>query len=129
MRLDYAAFLELEVFARLGTRLEPATRRRIEIGRRIRALLRANRLVPLGVYEEVARLVLAAEPDLLLAIPESDIEEVSAWLVETVRRGLPGVAEVVDREALLSAADREAFVTSMRTAISTRFGALDVPRQ
>lgn len=122
MRLDYAAFLELEVFARLGTRLEPETRRRIEIGRRIRALLRARRLEPLGVFDEVARLLLAAEADLLLRIPEPEVGGAAAWLCNTLRHDLPGVADLIDREALLSETDRRALSRGMQAAIEARFG-------
>jgi F-type H+-transporting ATPase subunit alpha len=122
MRLDYAAFLELEVFARLGTRLEPETRRRIEIGRRVRALLRARRLEPLGVFDEAVRLLLAEEPDLLLRIPEPEVEGAAAWLCNTLRHDLPGVADVIAREALLSGSDRRALVRSMQAAVEARFG-------
>jgi len=122
LRLDYAAFLELEVFARLGTRLEPETRKRIEVGRRIRALLRAQRLEPLGVFDEVARLLLAAEPDLLVRIPEQDVETAADWIRNTLRHDLPSIADIVSREALLSEADRHALVQSMRAAVDLRYG-------
>jgi F-type H+-transporting ATPase subunit alpha len=39
LRLDYAQFLELEVFTRFGTMVDERTRKVIEHGRRIRAVL------------------------------------------------------------------------------------------
>jgi F-type H+-transporting ATPase subunit alpha len=123
MRLDYAAFLELEVFARLGTRLEPETRRRIEIGRRIRALLRARRMEPLGVFDEVVRLLLAGEHELLLRIAEAEIEQAAAWLCATARHDLPHVAEKIAAEAILSEGDRKALAKVMRAVIDARFPA------
>ncbi len=53
LRLDYARFLELESFSRVGTRLEASAARRLEVGRRQRRLLRAPRLETLGVFEEL----------------------------------------------------------------------------
>ena len=127
LRLDYAAFLELEVFARLGTRLEESTRRRIEIGRRVRALLRARRLAPLGVFEEVVRLCLAEEHDILLQIPEDDVEATAAWLVGTLRREMPGREAAMERDAVLSEVDRRVMVDVMARAVAGRRGSWDEP--
>ncbi|MCA9619353.1 MAG: hypothetical protein KC731_10025, partial [Myxococcales bacterium] len=59
MKLDYAAFLELESFARIGTQLDSDTERRLALGRRVRRLMRGRRLEPLSSFDEVVRLVLA----------------------------------------------------------------------
>ena len=47
LRLDYAQFLELEVFTRFGTMVDERTRKVIEHGRRIRAVLRQPQFAPL----------------------------------------------------------------------------------
>jgi len=47
LRLEYAQFLELEVFTRFGTMVDQRTRRVIEHGRRIRAVLRQPQFAPL----------------------------------------------------------------------------------
>lgn len=108
MRLDYAGFLELEAFARLGTRLEESTRRRIERGRRIRALLRAQRLRPLTVFEEVARLILANDESLLLRLPEAQIEATAGRFVARARIEVADVVDRVERTAVLSEVDQRA---------------------
>lgn len=123
MRLDYASFLEIEVFARLGTRLEESTQRRIDVGRRVRALLRARRLAPLGVFEEVVRLCFAQEHALLLLVPEEEIEKTAAWLVTTLQHDMPTCAAGMVRDAVLSDADRRSMVKIMKTVIEARFGA------
>jgi F-type H+-transporting ATPase subunit alpha len=46
MKLDYLQFLELEVFTRFGTKLEPATEAKIRRGRLLREILRQGRLSP-----------------------------------------------------------------------------------
>jgi F-type H+-transporting ATPase subunit alpha len=56
-KLDYLQFLELEVFVRFGTRLEPAMEKRIRRGRALRAALKQDRLAPLPIELEMAWLI------------------------------------------------------------------------
>ncbi len=110
LHLEYASFLELEVFSRLGTRLEPATMRRLEIGRRARTLLRAPHGAPLGVFDEVLRLLLVDQQELLLRIPDEGLSDTVCKLVGECRSRLPVVVERIDREAILSDDDRRAII-------------------
>jgi F-type H+-transporting ATPase subunit alpha len=106
LKLDYASFLELEAFSRLGTRLEQASENTLARGRRIRALLGARRGRPLDLAAEVVRLVLAGAPE-LLAIDVSRVDEV-ALACETAAREECGAAyQRIVREGVLSAEDRE----------------------
>src|SRR5690606_7233997 len=73
LKLDYAAFLELEEFSRLGTRIEPETKRRIDFGERIRALLVAQQGSPLSPLDELVRLALTKHPKRLLQTPVSEV--------------------------------------------------------
>ena len=57
MRLEYLQFLELERFARLGTRLEASTAAKIERGRTLRAILRQPRLTPHSIAYQLAWMV------------------------------------------------------------------------
>src|SRR5207244_7711474 len=61
LRLDYAQFLELEVFTRFGTMVDERTRKVIEHGRRIRAVLRQPQFAPLTLGEQVALLTAVSE--------------------------------------------------------------------
>jgi len=108
LRLDYASFLELEAFSRLGTRLEESTARRIALGARLRGLLRGSPMAPLGLFEETARLVIASEHELLSGIPAERVLDVATDLVSAAARALPALASAVERDGLLSeAAQRE----------------------
>ena len=60
LRLSYAQFEELEAFARFGTRLDPATRKNLEHGKRIRAILKQEQESALSPEEQVFVLVAAA---------------------------------------------------------------------
>jgi len=57
LKLAYAQFEELESFARFGARLDEATRRTIEHGRRIRACLKQAEFAPVSVPEQITVLL------------------------------------------------------------------------
>jgi len=57
MKLDFLQFLELEVFTRFGSRLEASVEAKIKRGRRLRELLKQDRLSPLSPEQHMAWLV------------------------------------------------------------------------
>jgi F-type H+-transporting ATPase subunit alpha len=118
LRLEYASFLELEVFARLGTRLEAATSRRLEIGRRVRRLLRAPHGAPLGVFDEVLRLLLVDQTELLLRIPLDQLADTVTTLARQCRSRSPAVALRIDREAILGDEDRRGLVSVLESELA-----------
>jgi F-type H+/Na+-transporting ATPase subunit alpha len=85
LRLEYAQFLELEVFTRFGTLVDERTRRVIEHGRRIRAVLAQSQFAPAPLAVEVA-LLLSLGERLLDDLPVESIESfrsrLGAWLAE-----------------------------------------------
>ncbi len=85
LRLDYAQFLELEVFTRFGTMVDERTRKVIEHGRRIRAVLAQKQFAPLSLGEEVA-LLLALSEGILDDLPIDRVgafrERLGPWLIE-----------------------------------------------
>lgn len=68
LRLQYAQFLELEVFTRFGTMVDDRTRKTIEHGRRIRAVLSQPQYHPLSLGEQLA-LLQAIDDGVLDAVP------------------------------------------------------------
>ena len=105
LRLDYAAFLELESFSRVGTRLEASARRRLELGRRLRRLLRAPRLSTRGVFDELARLTLASCSDSLLRVPFEQVEAFATRLPSELRALDGALAERLGQEPVLTDAE------------------------
>jgi F-type H+-transporting ATPase subunit alpha len=79
LKLDYAQFLELEVFTRFGAMVDERTRRRIEHGRRIRAVLAQPEYQPLPLAEQLA---------LLLAVQERKLDDVPLEQVTRFKDGL-----------------------------------------
>lgn len=57
MKLDYLQFLELEAFSRFGQRLEPSMEARIQRGRRLREILKQDRLNPFSSLFQLAWLI------------------------------------------------------------------------
>jgi F-type H+/Na+-transporting ATPase subunit alpha len=53
LRLDLAAYRELEAFAQLGTELDPATQRQLDRGARMVELLKQPQYVPMDVGDQV----------------------------------------------------------------------------
>ncbi len=101
LRLEYAQFLELEVFTRFGTMVDERTRKVIEHGRRIRAVLGQPQFSPLALGEEVALLLAVTErvlDDLPLKQVESFRAEIGAWL----RECCPEALALTDRSAPLT---------------------------
>lgn len=93
LRLAYSQFEELESFARFSTRLDDATRRTIEHGRRIRALLNQPERHPLSAGHQLIVLKAVAEglfdtiPTEELARAEQGVlDEVPNWDLESWHR-------------------------------------------
>ena len=111
LRLEYAQFLELEIFTRFGGMVDDRTRGIIEHGRRIRAVLTQPQFAPLSVAHQVALLV-AIDERLLDRLPLDKVSELQAklgpWLndhaAESVRRiNTAGELEPNTRAALVTA--------------------------
>jgi F-type H+-transporting ATPase subunit alpha len=90
LRLEYAQFLELEVFTRFGTMVDERTRKVIAHGRRIRAVLGQRQFAPLSLGEEVALLYAVAD-GVLDALPLGRVDAFRAGLAPWLRAHCPEV--------------------------------------
>jgi F-type H+-transporting ATPase subunit alpha len=113
LRLEYAQFLELEVFTRFGTLVDERTRRIIEHGRRIRAVFTQPQYAPLTVGEEVALLLALAER-LLDDLPLERIGDFRDRLHDWLSAREPQTLELDDRSPALSQESR----TRLREALA-----------
>jgi F-type H+-transporting ATPase subunit alpha len=121
LRLEYAQFLELEVFTRFGGIVDERTRRVIEHGRRIRAVLGQPQFRPLRLGEEVA-LLLALSEGVLDTMP---LERVGAFR-SAVGAGLAQrcgpVLSRLESTSTLSEQDRASLLSALRD-LAGEFGA------
>lgn len=128
LRLEYAQFLELEVFTRFGTMVDDRTRRIIEHGRRIRAVLAQRQFAPLSLGEQVA-LLLAVGEGLLDPLPLDQIDvfrrRLGSWLAEHCS----GVASLVDTAEPLSADSRASLKESLHSLAQSVAGSDRAPSE
>ena len=125
LRLEYAQFLELEVFTRFGTLVDERTRRIIEHGRRIRAVFTQPQFAPLSVGEEVALLVALAER----LLDEVPLERMGAFrdrLHDWLAARQPEMLDLDDRSPALSAEVRHRLRESLVALAQTIAG--EAPR-
>jgi F-type H+-transporting ATPase subunit alpha len=101
LRLEYAQFLELEVFTRFGTMVDESTRKIIEHGRRIRAVLGQRQFAPLALGEHVA-LLCALGDGVLDAVPLDRVSAFRAGLAPCLAGHCPEVLALDDRAGTLS---------------------------
>ena len=117
LRLDYAQFLELEMFTRFGGVTDVQIKGKIARGQRIRAILSQLQYASLRLVDEVA-LALALQSGLLDPLPLEDVgrfrSELPAWLDRSVA---PIVAEI-ERTGLLDDVKSAELKTSLSALVS-----------
>jgi len=121
LRLAYAQFEELEMFARFGTRLDEKTRQTIERGRRVRKVLTQPELQPLTIPEQMASL-LAVTEGLFDHMDVDDIPKAEERIREVVTSELPDICQKIEEGALLSEKDQEAIVEAAKSALKKEEG-------
>lgn len=103
LRLDYAQFLELEVFTRFGGVTDTQVKDKIARGRRIRAVLSQSQYTPVSLADEVA-LVRALQNGTLDRIPLERIERFRADLPGFLHREIPEIVNVIEQGGKLDEA-------------------------
>jgi F-type H+/Na+-transporting ATPase subunit alpha len=106
LRLDYAQFLELEIFTRFGGVTDAQVKDRIARGRRIRAVLAQPQLSPLRLADEVA-LITALQSGLLDRVPLERIGEFRSQLPAWLDQSMPAVVDGIQRSGELDDAGRD----------------------
>lgn len=112
VRLDYAQFLELELFTRFGGLSDSRVKAQLQRGERTRAVFAQPRFAALRRIDQVA---------LLAALSEGVFDAYPATLLKTLRTRLPAwldaraaaLAQEVDRSGQLDDAQRTALVAEV----------------
>lgn len=104
LRLEYAQFLELEVFTRFGAMVDDRTRRAVEHGRRIRAILVQPRYATRPLALQIALLLALSKvlDGLSLAQVDGFKSRLAPWLAEAC----PDLAARIDATGKLRDGDR-----------------------
>jgi F-type H+-transporting ATPase subunit alpha len=119
LKLAYAQFEELETFARFGARLDEATRKNIEHGRRIRACLKQPEFSPVSIPAQIA-ILLALTAELFDQVPIEQMKDAEQAVYEAAVNIPSEVCARFESAEKLSEGDRQAVINIARLAL-TRF--------
>ena len=122
LRLDYAQFLELEMFTRFGGMPDTRVKAQLARGQRIRAILAQGQHHPQSLAQEVA-LVLAAQTGALDAVPVARIAEYRGRIPDLLK-SVPEAAGI--GEGNLDDATRAALAKAL-AALAAEFAADAAP--
>ena len=101
LRLDLAAFRELEAFVQLGTELDPATQRQLDRGRRMVELLKQPQYQPMDVWDQVLA-IHAGVRGFLDDVPLDQVRAFEQALLRHYHDEHPEIIEQLQRERQLS---------------------------
>jgi F-type H+-transporting ATPase subunit alpha len=119
LRLDYAQFLELEIFTRFGGVTDVQVKNKLARGRRIRAVLCQPQRTPLRLSDEVA-LVLALQRGLLDQVAVEDIARFRSALPAWLDRSVKPIVDEIEASGLLGDAS-EPNLRAALAALATQF--------
>ncbi len=102
LRLDLAAYRELEAFAQLGTELDAATQKQLDRGARLVELLKQPQYRPMPVEQQVI-VIYAATQGHMDDVPINRIQEFQNALLSYIDTGAPDLRrELGDKKELTS---------------------------
>jgi F-type H+-transporting ATPase subunit alpha len=113
LRLDYAQFLELEMFTRFGGMPDARVRDQLTRGARIRAILTQPRHAPMRLADEVA-LVLAVQSGLLDRLSPAALDKFRDGLGLALDRGAAEAVRLVQQTGTLDDARKRALLDALR---------------
>jgi F-type H+-transporting ATPase subunit alpha len=118
LRLDYAQFLELEMFTRFGGMPDTRVRDQLTRGARIRAILDQPQHAPLRLADEVA-LVLAVQSGLLDPLPLPAIVAFRRGLRDALDHGAADAARLMQETGALDDARKQALLETLKHYVQT----------
>ncbi|GAA0300875.1 F0F1 ATP synthase subunit alpha [Rhodovulum strictum] len=113
LRLDYAQFLEMEIFTRFGGTIEPRVQAQLTRGQRLRAVLRQAQHAPMRLEDQVA-LVVAVQEGLLDALTPAQLEAFREALPQAVATGASGAGRAIRQTGKLGTEDRATLLEALR---------------
>ncbi|HEY7328866.1 MAG TPA: F0F1 ATP synthase subunit alpha [Gemmataceae bacterium] len=101
LRLDLAAFRELEAFAQLGTELDKATQSQLDRGYRMVEILKQPQFKPMNVVDQVM-IIYAGTKGYLDKVPAKDVRGWEEQFLRYMRERQPEVGNAIRKERKLS---------------------------
>jgi F-type H+-transporting ATPase subunit alpha len=113
LRLAYSQFEELEAFARFGTRLDEATRKTLDRGRRVREILKQPQYSPLTVARQIATLV-SVNGGVFDEVPVDEVARIEQAIGGAVETRLPDVCQKIQSGQPLDDREMQTLLTVAR---------------
>jgi len=101
LRLDLAAFRDLEAFAQLGTELDPASQRQLDRGQRMVELLKQPQYQPYVFADEVLA-IFAGTQGLLDDLPVPQVARFEAAMLDNFRDSFPEIRDEITQKGEVS---------------------------
>ena len=118
LRLDLAAYRELEAFAQLGTELDPATQRQLDRGARMVELLKQAQGAPMPVEEQVL-MIQGAGMGMFDDLDVSDVLPFEKYAIEKLKEFNRELITELETKKILSKESAEAFKTAWKRFVTT----------
>jgi F-type H+/Na+-transporting ATPase subunit alpha len=119
LRLDLAAFRELQDFARLGTELDATTQAQLDRGSRMVELLKQPQFAPMSVGEQVIT-IFAGASGLLDDVPVNAVSAFATDLLQSLAKKHYGFIDEINKTGKLSDELRKKLTEALNTFKSTR---------
>ncbi len=113
LRLDLAAFRELEAFAQLGTDLDAATQARLDRGYRMVEILKQGQYEPLNVFDQVF-IIYAGTRGFLDKVPVTEVRRWEKEFLTFMRDQKPEIRQMIEERNDLD----EETTTALNAAIA-----------
>jgi F-type H+-transporting ATPase subunit alpha len=120
LRLDLAAFRELEAFAQLGTDLDKATQQQLDRGYRMVELLKQAQFEPLHFADQVFS-IFAGTNGFFDSVPVKQVAEIEKEMIQFMREQKSEVRDALIESETLDADALSAALTEFVTTLEGRF--------
>lgn len=106
LKIEYAQFLEKEIFTKFGMKLEEETLKLIQRGQRYREIFKQKPLHPRSLEEHILYLMLV-DTGVLDEVPLEKVTEISSTLIKKLQESLPEITKNIKTLGRLSTKERE----------------------
>ena len=118
LRLDLAAYRELEAFAQLGTELDPSTQRQLDRGARLVELLKQAQAAPQDVANQVLMIKGAGE-GMLDTVPVANVQAFEKEFLAFIQTEYSEITKEIHEKRELSDAGNAKFKEAVARFLTT----------
>jgi F-type H+-transporting ATPase subunit alpha len=116
LRLDLAAYRELEAFAQLGTELDPATQAQLDRGARMVELLKQGQYSPMPVTDQVISMY-AGTQGFFDKVPLPRVRQAETALLKALHESLPELWNAIKDAKVIEGANEQKLRTVLKDVV------------